>query len=224
MGNTAILFDVDGTLVDTNYLHSLAWWRALDDAGERQPMASIHRLIGMGSSELLEELLGKDDQEITDSHSRHYQRLKGELTRLPGARELLERTKKEGATVVLATSAKEHDIDDLLRVLDSDDLIDHIVHSADVDKAKPAGDIFAAALDKAGCSPDQALAVGDTVWDVKAAAKVGVGCVCVLTGGNGRAELLDAGAVAVYPGAADIEADFAATPLGKLIARQKEGS
>lgn len=217
MAGRAILFDVDGTLVDSNYLHALAWWRALDDAGERRPMAVLHKLIGMGSSRLLQEAIGGDDQGLSESHSHHYQRLKGELTALPGARDLLARTKKAGATVVLATSAKPHDLGDLLRVLDADDLIDHVVQSGDVEQAKPAGDIFAAALERAGCRPDEALAVGDTVWDVEAAGRAGVGCVCVLTGGNARAELLEAGAVAVYDDAAALVDGFEASPLGQLL-------
>lgn len=218
MTDKAILFDVDGTLVDSTYLHALAWWRALDDAGQRRPMAVLHRLIGMGSSPLLQEAVGRDDPSLSDAHGRHYQRLKGELTALPGARDLLALTKKSRAAVVLATSAQPRDMGDLLRVLDADDLIDHVVQSGDVEEAKPAGDIFAAALDRAGCRAEEALAVGDTVWDVEAAGRAGVGCVCVLTGGNGRAELLEAGALGVYEDAADLVSRFEESPLGRLLA------
>lgn len=217
MAGRAILFDVDGTLVDSNYLHALAWWRALDDADERRPMAVLHKLIGMGSSRLLQEAVGRDDAALSEAHSHHYQRLKGELTALPGARDLLGRAREAGATVVLATSAKPHDLDDLLRVIDADDLIDHVVQSGDVEQAKPAGDIFAAALERAGCRPEEALAVGDTVWDVEAARRAGVGCVCVLTGGNARAELLEAGARAVYEDASALVDGFEASPLGQLL-------
>jgi HAD superfamily hydrolase (TIGR01509 family) len=213
----ALLFDVDGTLLDSNYLHALAWWRALDDAGERRPMAVLHKLIGMGSSRLLQEAVGRDDAALSESHGHHYQRLKGELTALPGARDLLARAKKAGAIVVLATSAKPRDLGDLLGVLDADDLIDHVIHSGDVEQAKPAGDIFAAALERAGCPPDQALAVGDTIWDVEAAGRAGVGCVCVLTGGNARGELLEAGALAVYDDAAALVNGFETSPLGQLM-------
>lgn len=217
MAGRAVLFDVDGTLVDSNYLHALAWWRALDDAGQRRPMAVLHRLIGMGSSRLLEEAVGRDDPALSDAHSHHYQRLKGELTALPGARDLLARAKKAGASVVLATSAKPHDLDDLRRVLGADDLIDHVVQSGDVEEAKPAGDIFAAALERAGCRPEEALAVGDTVWDVEAAARAGVRCVCVLTGGNAGSDLLEAGALAVYRDAAALAEGFEDSPLGQLL-------
>lgn len=222
MAGRAILFDVDGTLVDSNYLHTLAWWRALDDAGERRPMAVLHKLIGMGSSRLLEEAVGRDDAELSEAHSHHYQRLKGELTALPGARDLLARAKKAGATVVLATSAQPQDLGDLLRVLDADELIDHVIQSADVEEAKPAGDIFAAALERAGCRPDEAVALGDTVWDVEAAGRAGIGCVGVLTGGNGRAELMEAGALAVYADAAALVDGFEASPLGQLMERSSK--
>lgn len=217
-GGPAVLFDLDGTLLDTNYLHTLAWWRALEDAGQRRPMAALHRLVGMGSQELLTEVLGHDDAAIADAHGRHYQRLKGELTTLPGARELVAEVAGRGATVVVATSAKSRDLDDLLRVLDVGDQLDHVLHAADVPSAKPAGDLFARALEAARCPPERALAVGDTVWDVEAAGRVGVGVVAVLTGGNCRDELLRAGARAVYRDAAELVAELDRSPLGVLLA------
>jgi HAD superfamily hydrolase (TIGR01509 family) len=212
----AVLFDIDGTLVDSTYLHTLAWWRALDDAGNRRPMSVLHRLIGMGSPELLTEVLGHDDPTISERQGQHFQRLKGELTLLPGARELLARTKQAGAIVVLATSATERDVADLRRILDADHFVDHLVHEADVDEAKPSPDIFGVALDKAGVEPARALAVGDTRWDIEAAAKAGVGCVCVLTGGWSRNELLGAGAVATYADAAQMVDTFDDGPLAAL--------
>lgn len=213
----AVLFDVDGTLVDSTYLHALAWWRALDDAGQRRPMAVLHRLVGMGSPELLTAALGHDDPALSDAHGHHFQRLKGELTLLPGARDLLARVRSAGLTVVLATSSKQHDVADLLRIIGSGD-IDHVVHDADVAAAKPAGDIFGVAIEKAGVDPGRALAVGDTPWDVEAAAKVGCGCVGVRTGGWSRRELTDAGAVTVYDDPADLVIQFAESPLGELAA------
>lgn len=171
-----MLFDVDGTLTDTTYLHTLAWWRALGDGG--------HEVA---------------------------------IRPLPGARSLVRDVSRRGATVVLATSAKQRDIDDLLRALDLGDAIDHVVHAADVESAKPAPDIFAAALDAAGCAPEQAVVVGDTVWDVEAAAKAGLATIAVQTGGHGRAELLEAGAVAVFRDAAALLADLDRSPIGRLL-------
>jgi HAD superfamily hydrolase (TIGR01509 family) len=214
---TAVLFDVDGTLTDTTYLHALAWWRALVDAGHDVAMAAVHRLVGMGSSELLGSLLGHDDPDLSEAHGRQYQRLKGEIRPLPGARQLLETVSNRGATVVLATSAKQRDVGDLLRALDADDWIDHVIDAGDVEAAKPEGDIFSTALKAAGCPPEGALVVGDTVWDVEAAAKVGLPTVAVLTGGHSAADLLDSGAVAVYRDAVDLLGRFDASPLGQLL-------
>lgn len=217
MTERAVLFDVDGTLVDTNYLHTLAWWRALTDAGHEVAMAAIHRLIGMGSSKLLDEVLGHDDEALSDAHGHHFQRMKGEIRPLPGARRLVEEVSRRGATVVLATSAKAGDIDDLLRVLDLGDTVDDVVHSADVDEAKPAGDIFAAALEAAGCSAERAIVIGDTPWDVEAAARVDLRTIGLETGGCARSELLDAGAVAVYHDPVDLLARLDDSPLGVLL-------
>ena len=219
MRGAAVLFDVDGTLTDTTYLHALAWWRALVDAGHDVAMAAVHRLVGMGSSELLTSLLGHDDAGLSDAHGRQYQRLKGEIRPLPGARDLLEAVSGRGAAVVLATSAKQRDVGDLLRSLDAEAWIDHVVHAGDVEEAKPEGDIFSAALEAAGCPPERALVVGDTVWDVEAAAKVGVPTVAVLTGGHSTADLLDAGAVAVYRDPADLLGDLDTSPVGALLSR-----
>ncbi|HZT66839.1 MAG TPA: HAD family hydrolase [Acidimicrobiales bacterium] len=216
MPNPAVLFDVDGTLVDTTYLHTLAWWRALKDSGHEVAMSEAHRLVGMGSSELLTELLGSDHPDVSEAHSRHYQRMKGEITPLPGARQLIAEVSRRGATVVLATSAKEHDVEDLLRALDRAP-VDHVIDSSDVRSAKPAGDIFAAALEAAGCEPGSALVVGDTVWDVVAAGRAGVGTVAVLTGGNCRAELLEAGALGVYRDAAHLLSELDRSPIGRLL-------
>lgn len=219
MAAPAVLFDVDGTLTDTTYLHTLAWWRALGDAGHDLAMAAVHHLVGMGSSELLTELIGRPDEALSDAHGHHYQRLKGEIRALPGARDLVREVARRQATVVLATSAKERDVGDLLRTLDVDDSVAHVVHSADVAEAKPAGDLFSVGLEKAGCPAERAVAVGDTPWDVVAAAKVGLSTVAVQTGGHGRAELLEAGAVAVFRDPAELLAELDHSPLGRLLGR-----
>jgi HAD superfamily hydrolase (TIGR01509 family) len=217
MTKPAVLFDVDGTLVDTTYLHALAWWRALTDRGHQYPTAAVHRVVGMGSAELLTELLGHDDPGVSVQHDHHYQRLKGEIRPLPGARALVTEVSRRGATVVLATSAKEHDVADLLRALDLPGHVDHVVHSADVDEAKPAGDLFAAAMSRAGATPETAIAVGDTVWDVVAGARAGVDVVAVLTGGNCRDELLAAGAVGVFRDPEHLLANLDESALGRLL-------
>jgi HAD superfamily hydrolase (TIGR01509 family) len=195
---SAALFDVDGTLLDSSYLHTLAWTRALADHGHHPAMAAVHRLIGMGGSELLETLIGSASDEIERAWRTHFDALLPEVRAFDGARELLQAVHQRGLTVVLATSSPE----DLLRTmrakLDADAFIDDAVTSADADNAKPHPDIFTTALERSGSTRDGAVAVGDSVWDVEAAARAGIRCVGVESGGYSRGELLDAGAVAVY--------------------------
>lgn len=212
-----VVFDVDGTLVDSTYLHTLAWWRALDDADLGIPMARIHPLIGMGSDKLLPRLIGEERPELAEAHSRHYGRLKGELRALPGAGALLRAVAARGAAIVLATSAQERDIGDLLAVIDADDVIDHVTHSADADRSKPSPDIFSVALASAGLEPARAIVVGDSVWDVAAAKRCDMACVALLSGGNPRCELEEAGAVAVYADPAQLRDGLDDSPLAGYL-------
>ena len=213
MPRPVVLSDVDGTLVDSNYHHAIAWSRALRDHDEDSPLAAIHRLIGMGGSELLEQLIGRADEAIQRSWRAHFDDLLPEVRPLPGAADLLRRLHRQGAAVVLATSAP----DDLLRVLrakiGADDAVDAEVSAQDVDRAKPHPDIFEAALAKVGAEPDDAVVLGDSLWDVEAARRTGLRCVAVETGGFSRAELLDAGAVAVFRDARDLLARLETTPI-----------
>lgn len=213
----AVFFDLDGTLVDTTYLHTYAWWRALDDAGENQPMAAIHPLIGMGGSGILDRLVGRDDQAIDAAHGDCFERLHPLVRPLPGAADVLERVVATGGRVVIVTSAKEKDLDALLRPLDRDRLISEVVHGGDVGNAKPAPDPFAVALQRTGADPVEALAVGDSVWDVKAAAKVGLGCIGLQTGGIARADLDHAGAVAVYRDCPELLDQWSVGPFAALL-------
>ena len=215
----AILFDVDGTLVDTNYLHTVAWWRAFQEIGEDVPMSKIHPLIGMGSDQLVERLIGRTSDEASDAHSRHYEPFKEEIKAFPKADELVEETDRRGARVVLATSSGEKDIPVLCDAVGAGDAVDYVVSKGDVDESKPSPDIFAAALDKLDLDPDRTLVVGDTVWDIEAAGKVGLGVVCVLTGGHDREDLEERGAVAVYEDVADLLENLDGSPIGKLLER-----
>ncbi len=219
MPSCAVIFDVDGTLVDTNYLHTLAWSRGVRDAGETVSMSAIHRLIGMGSDQLVEELLGHESDEASDGHSRHFKKLMPEIEAFPGASDLLEEVHRRGAKVVLATSASEHELEAMLEAVDAPDgSIDHVTKKDDVEHSKPAPDIFEAAMKKMDLVPEQTLVVGDTPWDVEAAAKLGVKTVCVLTGGSTAEQLKDAGAIAVYEDVAELLAELDDSPVGKLIA------
>jgi len=206
---TAILFDVDGTLVDSNYLHSVSWWEAFTQAGHDVPMARIHRTIGMGSDQLLDALLPADrdrhkDDEMRAAHTALYATYFSRQRPLPKAAELLRACRKTGFRVVLASSASEREFAALRATLDADDAIDEFTSSVDVDRSKPAPDLVRAALDKTGVEPGAAVFVGDTVWDVQACRKAGVPCIGLLSGGISRDELLAAGAVEVYDGPAEL--------------------
>lgn len=215
-----MIFDVDGTLVDTNYLHTVAWARAVRDAGEVAPMYRIHRLIGMGSERLVEELLGHASEATSDGHTRHFEKLMAEIQAFPGARDLLEEVHRRGAEVVLATSASEEQLNAMLKALAAPaGVVGHMTNKDDVEQSKPAPDIFRTALDGAGLEPERAIVVGDTVWDVESAAGCGMRVIGVLTGGTTRHQLEEAGAVAVYDDPADLLAHLDDSPLAELLSR-----
>lgn len=194
----AVLFDIDGTLVDTNYLHAVAWRRAFVAAGYDVPTARIHRRIGMGGSQLMEALIGEPRDDVQAGWRREFEPLKPDIRALPGAAALLRAVAARGR-VVLASSSEPDDVEALIDALDVDDAITAVTTAGDVEAAKPEPDVFEVALERAGVEASRAIAVGDSVWDVEAAARAGLVCVGVLTGGSGQAELEDAGAVAVYP-------------------------
>lgn len=212
-----ILVDVDGTLVDTNYFHAVAWWRAFRDIGEDVAMSRIHPLIGMGSDQLVSRLIGRDSKEASDAHARRYEPFKEEITAFPKAADLLTELARRGARVVLATSSDEEDLKRLREAVGADDAIAGAVSKGDVDHSKPSPDIFEAALKRFDVDPARALVIGDTPWDVEAAAKLGLGTVCVLTGGATREQLEEAGAVAVYEDVAELLANLGTSPVNKLL-------
>ena len=213
----AVLFDIDGTLVDTNYLHAIAWRRAFLECGHDVPAAWVHHRVGMGGGQLLAELIGENDEAVKDAWRRHFDELKPEVRALPGAADLLRAVAAAGARVLLASSTEEKDLEVLLDAIDAGDVVESVTSSGDVDEAKPAPDVFTTTLEKAGVSADRAIVVGDTVWDVRAATAAGLDCVCVLTGGIDRRALEEEGAVAVYRDAEDLTAELAASPIGRLI-------
>jgi phosphoglycolate phosphatase-like HAD superfamily hydrolase len=199
----AVLFDLDGTLVDTTYLHTVTWWQALDEHGHIVPMARIHRAIGMGSDKLLNEVLGADhdpqaDSEISAAHGRLFGQWHHRVSPLPGARELLRRCASEGHTVVLASSATSRDLEALRDVLDTDEAIDVATNSEDADESKPSPDILSVALGIAGVAAGEAVFVGDAAWDVKASSALRIPCVGLECGGTSAAELFEAGAVETW--------------------------
>ena len=210
MARAAIL-DLDGTLVDTNYQHAVAWFRAFRRYGHVLPLWRIHRHIGMGGDKLVAALAGEDVEEeqgdeVRAAEKELYLDLLEETEPLAGARELIAELKARGLRVVLASSAKEQELDHYLDLLDVRDVADAWTSSADVAATKPDPDLVRAALDKAGT--DEAVMVGDTGWDCEAAARAGVETICVLTGGWSEQELREAGAVAVYASVSDLRADL----------------
>ena len=204
----AAILDVDGTLVDTNYHHTIAWYRAFRQHEVVLPVWRIHRHIGMGGDQLVTALAGEqgeDEQgeDIRAAEKALYGELIDEVEPLAGARALIEDLKRRGHAVVLASSAKQEEVDHYLDLLDARELVDDWTTSADVEATKPEPDLVQAAVDKAGGG--EAVMVGDSVWDCEAAKRAGLATVAVLTGGFSEAELLEAGASQVVESIAELD-------------------
>ncbi|GGP33423.1 HAD family hydrolase [Streptomyces abikoensis] len=217
----AAVFDVDGTLVDTNYLHAVCWWEAFHQQGHRVAMTDIHHTVGMGSGRLLDRLLGEDrdhdgDDALSAAHKSLYATYFDRLPVLDGAADLLRALADRDWRIVLATSAQGSELEALRRAIGADDAILDATSADDVDASKPAPDPVRQALKDAETPPERALFVGDTVWDVEAARRADVGCVALLSGGIGRAELEEAGAIAVYRDPAALLADLDDSPFGRM--------
>jgi HAD superfamily hydrolase (TIGR01509 family) len=212
-----VLFDVDGTLVDTNYLHALAWSRALIDVGEWAPMNAIHRLVGMGGDLLVERLLGHPDEAAEEARALRYEELIGEARAFPGAAELLRRVHDEGLVVVLASSSPREDLDAMIELLGVGGAIDATTSADDIEQAKPEPDVFRAAIDAGAIDRERCLAVGDSVWDVQAARAAGIGCVAVESGGFSAHELREEGALVVFRDVEEALAQFWTGPIGRLV-------
>src|SRR3954447_3254864 len=201
------ILDIDGTLVDTNYHHAIAWFRAFRQHGIVLPIWKIHTHIGMGGDQLVESLTDKQTDEdkgddIRAAEKALYLAFIDEVEAMEGARGLIEDLKERGHTVVLASSAKEDEVDHYLDVLDARELADDWTTSADVESTKPEPDLVKAAMDKADTS--DAVMVGDTPWDIEAARKAGIETIAVITGGFSRAELEEAGAAVVFESVAEL--------------------
>ncbi|MFF4035592.1 HAD family hydrolase [Streptomyces sviceus] len=214
----AAVFDVDGTLVDTNHLHVTTWWEALRQAGHRVPMHAVHRAIGLGSDDLVAHLLGEDrdkdqDAELSAAHKALYGQYFDRLPALQDAGRLLRHLDQEGWRVVLATSAGGAELSALRRAIGADDAIMATASADDVEEGKPAPEPVEHALELAGVPAERAVFVGDTVWDMQAGTRAGVRCVGVLCGGIPRADLEEAGAQAIYDDPAHLLASLADSPL-----------
>jgi HAD superfamily hydrolase (TIGR01549 family) len=205
---TAVLLDIDGTLVDSTYHHAVAWHRAFARIGEPPPLWRLHRAIGMGGDRLPTEVAGEDVEAehgdlLRDAWREEYLPLRAEVNPLPGAADLVHRLSAAGLTVALASSGDPQFAQEAVDLLGIEDAIAALLTSADVDGSKPEPDLVEATLERIG-PVDRAVFVGDTVYDVEAAARAGVPCVTLRSGGFGHAELAEAGAVRVVEVPADL--------------------
>jgi HAD superfamily hydrolase (TIGR01509 family) len=212
----AAILDVDGTLVDTNYHHAIAWFRAFRQNDVVLPIWRIHRHIGMGGDQLVESLGGEQlenekGDDIRAAESVLYGELMSEVEPLDGARDLIEDLRRRSHAVVLASSAKAHEVEHYLELLDARELANGWTTSADVEATKPEPDLVVAAVEKAGGG--EAVMVGDSTWDCEAAKRAGLDTIAVLTGGFSEAELREAGALAVYSSIQDLRDSLDETPL-----------
>jgi HAD superfamily hydrolase (TIGR01509 family) len=212
------ILDIDGTLVDTNYQHAIAWYRAFRRHDIVLPVWRIHRHIGMGGDQVIEALTDeRTETDLGDAirgvEKDLYLELIDEVEPMAGARELISELGRRGHVVVLASSAKENEVERYLELLDARELADAWTTSADVEATKPAPDLVNSALDKVGGSAQDAVMVGDTPWDVMAAHRAGVGTLAVLSGGFAVEELRQSGARDVFESVADLRAELDRTPL-----------
>ncbi len=212
-----VLFDVDGTLMDTNYLHTLAWARAFRDVGEWAPMNAIHRLVGMGGDQLVPEVLGRENAVAVRARSPRYNELIGEARPFPGARDLVATAYHRGLAVILATSSPVDELDILLTELDVDDFLDGTTTADDIDGSKPSPEVFLIAMVRYSLDPGRVIAVGDSIWDIRAARDAGIGCIAVETGGFSQHELSEAGALHVYRDVEELRRQFLTSPLAALL-------
>ena len=211
-----VIFDIDGTLVDTNYQHALAWYMAFRQHDLHLPVWQLHRHIGMGGDQLVTAVAGEQAEAehgdaLRSAHDVLYLASIQTTSVFAGSRELLIDLKERGWRIVLASSAKEQEVDHYLDLLDARDLADDWTTSADVESTKPEPDLVRAAIEKAGNG--DAVMVGDTTWDCEAAKRAGIQTIAVLTGGFSEAELRDAGAVAVFQSMEDLRGALDDTPL-----------
>jgi HAD superfamily hydrolase (TIGR01549 family) len=212
------ILDVDGTLVDTNYQHAIAWYRAFRQHGELLPVWRIHRHIGMGGDQLVGALCGErveqeKGDDIRSAEKALYMAMIEEVEPLHGARELIVDLKESGHAVVLASSAKPEEVDHYLHLLDARDLADGWTTSADVEATKPEPDLVVAALEKTG--DRNGVMVGDSTFDCEAAGRADIETLAVLTGGFSEQELLDAGAARVFGSINELRDALDSTPLAR---------
>jgi len=212
----AVVLDVDGTLLDTVYLHVLAWWESFLAGGHEVSCFDIHRSIGRPARDLVEALLGHVDEDVVTGHAERWAPLRERCIPFHRVPELIRTCAARGLKVVYATSGDEQDTADFRAKIGCDDVVDAVVSSGEVARGKPAPDIVLAALDAVGVAPERAVMLGDSVWDVRASAAAGVPCIGLVCGGLSEQELRHAGAAAVYGNPSELLDDLDASPVGRL--------
>jgi HAD superfamily hydrolase (TIGR01509 family) len=210
----AVVLDIDGTLVDTNYQHAIAWHRALRAYGYVVQLWQIHRHIGMGGDQIVAALIGEEGEKadgdaIREGEGEAYGELIGEVQAMHGATELLTELREDGAKAILASSAKAGEVEHYVDLLSASGLVEGWTTAADVERTKPHPDLVHAALEKVGCEVP-AVMIGDSTWDVKAADAAGIPTLAVLTGGFSEGELRKAGAADVVESIGELRKDRAA--------------
>lgn len=217
MRRPAAILDVDGTLVDNNYQHALAWHFALRRADYDVPVWRAHRAVGIGGDKIVAELAGEQAEsergdEIRDHESEIFDAMIDDVVAIEGAAELIRELEERGQAVVLASSGDAEDIERFIELLGVGDLLDGWTTSDDVDASKPEPDLIGVALEKAGGGP--AVMVGDTPWDVRAAERAGLETICLLSGGFAEAELVKAGAAEVHESVEELRRSLDDSLLG----------
>lgn len=216
----AVLFDIDGTLIDSNELHVEAWHQVFSDAGHRIEEAKIRGQIGKGGDNLVPALLpdlpDAEQKALADDHGRVFkQQFLSRAKPFEAASQLLRHVHATGRKVVLASSASEEELKHYVQLLGVEDIVDAFTSIDDVETSKPAPDIFTVALGRAKVMPEEAVAVGDTPYDVEAAGQAGVGTVALLSGGFSPSALQEAGADTIYANVADLLTHFDESPLAR---------
>jgi phosphoglycolate phosphatase-like HAD superfamily hydrolase len=216
----AVLFDIDGTLVDSNEAHVIAWAFAFREAGRPQESEVIRKQIGKGGDLLVPALLPEEPEDLQDRIAQAHGRIFAaayldHVKPFADASALVGQCATAGLKVVLASSAKAEELDHYVELLDIGRFLSAATSIDDVETSKPAPDIFATALEKIGLSGDDAVAVGDTPYDVEAAMRSGIVTIGLLSGSFSEAELRDAGAVAIYRDVSHLLAEYDRSPLGR---------
>ena len=222
-GKPGVLLDVDGTLLDTNYLHALAWWQAFRDAGvQGVSMAQTHQAVGIANDGLVQKLApGATDRvkaKVSKRHSKRYAKLQDQVVAFARADELIRRCREAGFTVVLATSGQQSDLDWMLPAIGVEqDAIDGATTSGDVERSKPAPDLLAKAMEQHRLDPAHTVAIGDTVWDVESAHDAGVRIIALTCGGIPECELTGSGADEVFASPSDLLERWNESALQTLV-------